>query len=147
MAGESQYHKPTKKSRQTVEILYSAGVSEPNIAARLDITPKTLRKHYRKELDTGKHFLGELALKRLAKDMMSPRSRMAGTVAAIFIAKNNLGMADKIERTGEGDTNVTIASGSKIVILPSNGREQIAQERLLARPVPMIEAQAVEIEK
>lgn len=72
---------------------------------------------------------------------------MAGTVAAIFIAKNNLGMADKIERTGEGDTNVTIASGSKIVILPSNGREQIAQERLLARPVPMIEAQAVEIEK
>jgi predicted transcriptional regulator len=43
----------TEKLSEKVKMLASVGVRQEEIAKVLDITPKTLRKHFRRELDTG----------------------------------------------------------------------------------------------
>ena len=46
-------HKPDASSRRQVEAMAAYGVPEQNIAKVIGVDPKTLRKHYRDELDTG----------------------------------------------------------------------------------------------
>src|SRR4051794_37778332 len=46
-------HTPDPLLRRQVEALAGYGVPEAEIAAMVDIDPKTLRKHYRHELDHG----------------------------------------------------------------------------------------------
>lgn len=46
-------HKPDPFLRRQVEAMAGCGVAEPAISRVLAIDPKTLRKHYRDELDTG----------------------------------------------------------------------------------------------
>ena len=46
-------HQPDPVSRRQVEAMAAYGVPEADIARVLCIDPKTLRKHYRDELDTG----------------------------------------------------------------------------------------------
>src|SRR5690242_11392933 len=44
-------HRPDPASRRQVEAMAGFGVPEVHIAKVIDIDPKTLRKHYRSELD------------------------------------------------------------------------------------------------
>src|SRR6056297_1535623 len=44
-------HEPTKQSRELVSLHATMGTRQEVIADLLDLDPKTLRKHYRKELD------------------------------------------------------------------------------------------------
>ena len=46
-------HQPTGIGRRQVETLAAHGVPETDIARTVGIDPKTLRKHYRRELDIG----------------------------------------------------------------------------------------------
>jgi hypothetical protein len=46
-------HVPTKIDRDTVVVMVAAGVQQDDIAKARGISTKTLRKHYRPELDTG----------------------------------------------------------------------------------------------
>jgi hypothetical protein len=46
-------HKPDPFLRRQVEAMAAYGVPEKDIACVIGIDPKTLRKHYRRELDTG----------------------------------------------------------------------------------------------
>jgi hypothetical protein len=46
-------HNPDPISRRQVEAMAAYGVPEKDIACVIGIDPKTLRKHYRRELDTG----------------------------------------------------------------------------------------------
>ena len=46
-------HKPSEATRRQVEAMSAYGIRECDISAVLDIVPKTLRKYYRVELDTG----------------------------------------------------------------------------------------------
>lgn len=46
-------HKPDPFHRRQVEAMAGFGVAEQNIARVVGIDAKTLRKHYREELDTG----------------------------------------------------------------------------------------------
>jgi hypothetical protein len=46
-------HKPDPVTRRQVEAMAAYGVPEADVARVLGIDPKTLRKHYREELDTG----------------------------------------------------------------------------------------------
>lgn len=46
-------HKPSVGARRQVEAMAAYGVPEADIARVVAIDPKTLRKHYRDELDTG----------------------------------------------------------------------------------------------
>ena len=44
---------PTQSQRQMVEAMAGCGIPETDIAAVVGIAPKTLRRHFRGELDTG----------------------------------------------------------------------------------------------
>ena len=44
---------PTDEQRRTVRALSGFGVPQPDIATHLGIDPKTIRKHFRVELDRG----------------------------------------------------------------------------------------------
>ena len=46
-------HKPDQGLRRQVEAMAAYGIPEPDIARVMHIDPKTLRKHYRDELDLG----------------------------------------------------------------------------------------------
>jgi len=46
-------HRPDPATRRQVEAMAAYGVPEADIARVLVIDAKTLRKHYREELDTG----------------------------------------------------------------------------------------------
>lgn len=46
-------HRPDERDRRQVEALAAYGVPESDIARVVGIDPKTLRKHYRDELDLG----------------------------------------------------------------------------------------------
>jgi hypothetical protein len=46
-------HKPDPELRRQVEALAGFGIPEADIAGLIGIDPKTLRKHYRQELDHG----------------------------------------------------------------------------------------------
>jgi hypothetical protein len=47
---------PSQSQRQMVQTMAGCGVPEADIAAVIGIAPKTLRKHFRQELDTGSTF-------------------------------------------------------------------------------------------
>ena len=49
-----QTHYPTAEQRQTVQLHTTVGTDQETIARVLGIDPKTLRKHYRDELDLAK---------------------------------------------------------------------------------------------
>jgi hypothetical protein len=46
-------HQPDSVTRRQVEAMAAYGIPEADIATVIEIDPKTLRRHYRKELDTG----------------------------------------------------------------------------------------------
>ena len=46
-------YKPDPVTRRQVEAMAAYGIPEADIATVVEIDPKTLRRHYRRELDTG----------------------------------------------------------------------------------------------
>ena len=44
---------PTEEDRRTVKALSGYGVPQEDIAIHMDVDAKTLRKHFRRELDRG----------------------------------------------------------------------------------------------
>lgn len=46
-------HHPGRTDRRVVQVLAGGGVSQLEISRVLEIDPKTLRRHYRRELDVG----------------------------------------------------------------------------------------------
>lgn len=46
-------HEPTDQNRKTVEAMCGYGIPHAEIARVIGVDPKTLRLHYREELDTG----------------------------------------------------------------------------------------------
>ena len=46
-------HEPTDQNRKTIEAMAGYGIPHEEIARVIGVDPKTLRLHYREELDTG----------------------------------------------------------------------------------------------
>lgn len=74
--------RPTEEQRKQVETLTAFGVQQDEIAALIGISPTTLRKHFRRELDVG-------ATKANAKVAQSLFNQAIGgnVTAAIFWLK------------------------------------------------------------
>lgn len=69
-------HNPDEKTRNYVESMAGVGLNQEQIAAVLDIAPKTLRKYYDKELKTSKtktiaRVAGKLVEKAVSGDVSS----------------------------------------------------------------------------
>lgn len=82
MAGRKP-HEPTEKTQAEVLALVGFGVSHEDIAKYQGIDAKTLRKHYRDELDQGVIKANAAVAKSLYNQAVNGKS----TVAAIFWLK------------------------------------------------------------
>lgn len=85
-------HEPTEEQRKTVEAFAGYGIPEVDIANVLGIDPKTLRKHYRKELDTA--FVHANA--RVAQSLFKQATEERNVAAAIFWLKVRAGWNEKL---------------------------------------------------
>lgn len=98
-------HEPDPVSRRQVEAMAGYGVGEEDIAKVLGVSPKTLRKHYREELDTGH-------VKATAKVAESLYRKATGdgpqsVTAAIFWLKTRGGWKETIVQESAGEMRHT----------------------------------------
>ena len=107
-------HVPTPQDRRQVEAMSGYGIPEADVACVLEIDPKTLRKHYRTELNSGH-------IKATAKVAENLYRRATGegreaVIAAIFWLKT---------RAGWKETNVHEMTGKDggPIATESNPRE------------------------
>src|SRR5690349_18610154 len=121
-------HKPEPAVRRQVAAMAGYGVREVDIAQVLEIDAKTLRKHYREELDTG-HVMANAKVAENLFRKATGEGREA-VVAAIFWMKT---------RAGWKETNtheVSGTGGGPIEVVAYSASERLAQiaERLQAGP-------------
>lgn len=107
-------HIPTDETKTKVSALTSFGITQEEIAAYLDIDPKTLRKHYRRELGTGK----TAATAKIAQRLFDVA--MEGNVAAlIFWLKTRARWRDD-----GGDTNEDAAQPIAVTVEVKDARKK-----------------------
>jgi hypothetical protein len=82
---------PTEEHRRSVRVMSGFGVPQEDIALHLDIDPKTLRKHFRRELDRGTI---EANLK-VAQTLFHMATVDKNVAAAIFWLKARAGWREK----------------------------------------------------
>ena len=106
--GMPTVHEPNKASRDVVRLWTQAGIQQKFIAEYLGITEKTLRKHYRPEID--KATRGNLAA---VADRLFIEAKKGNISAAIFIMKTRGGWRE----ADPNDDNIT-GTAVKVVINP-----------------------------
>jgi len=89
--GENE-HIPTDLDRQAVRYMTACGRTQKEVAGALDISEKTLRKHYRDELDNGAGDVNKIVLGKLCKKILEEE-----TAAILFFCKTRLGMKEQID--------------------------------------------------
>ena len=87
-------HRPDPVSRRQVEAMSAYGIPEADIGRVLAIDPKTLRKHYREELDTGHVKANAKVAESLYRKAIGdgPQS----VTAAIFWMKTRAGWSESL---------------------------------------------------
>lgn len=105
MAGRKPYE-PTDKDRRQVEAASGYGLTHERIAALIGIDPKTLRKHFRTELDVG----AAKADAAVANSLFENATKHNNVAAQIWWSKARMGWTDKltIEHSGAVETKQTI---------------------------------------
>ena len=91
-------HKPNDTSKAMVMEAIGMGMEQTMIAILLDVCPKTLRKFYRDELDTGKARANMTVAKSLYGRAISGKD----TIASIFWLKARDGWQDTQKTVHEG---------------------------------------------
>ena len=109
--------KPTDEERKLVEQMCAVGIPQESIClvVRDGIDDKTLRKHFRRELDTSK-------IKANAKvgGALFNKAMAGDTSAAIFWAKTQMGWKE-IQQI---DTNVSVKKVERVIVDASDSDSQ-----------------------
>ena len=84
---------PTEEQRRTVRAMAGYGVPQDDIATLLEIDPKTLRKHFRRELDRG----SIEATAKVGQSLFRMATEGGSVAAAIFWMKARAGWREKHE--------------------------------------------------
>lgn len=110
-AGGEMMFEPSDEQRRTVRALSGFGVPQPDIAVHVGIDPKTLREHFREELDRG----SIEATAKVAQSLFNMATSGNNVAAAIFWMKARAGWREKnnLEITGKdgtpiGPTGITV---------------------------------------
>jgi hypothetical protein len=105
-----QKHSPTDEARRQVEAMAGYGVPQEDIALVIGVDAKTLRLHYRAELDTG-------AIKANAQvaQTLFKQATTGNTAAAIFWLKARAGWREKHEVEHSGEIATTQISDAERV--------------------------------
>ena len=113
-------HSPTPAFRRTVVALSTQGYSQDRIADVLGIAPKTLRLHYRREIEVGKGMVdADMVNSLIMQGVGGPKKdwSKAVTAATIFYLKTQCGWTDKqqVEHSGAvGSYDLTQLAGSEL---------------------------------
>jgi hypothetical protein len=99
---------PTEEQRRLVRAMAGFGIRQDDIAAHLEIDPKTLRKHFRRELDRGT----VEANAKVAQSLFNMATSGNNVAAAIFWMKARAGWREK------HDLEVTGKDGAPLVPQP-----------------------------
>jgi hypothetical protein len=118
-------YQPDETSRRQVEAMAGYGIPEADIARVIGIDAKTLRKHYREELDIAHVKANSAVAQSLFKKATGdgPQS----VTAAIFWCKTRMGWKETVlnEHAGLPDRPVTQISRVILTALdPGRGKEQ-----------------------
>ena len=113
------HHKPTSESRAQVEALAGYGVRQDEIAMYLDIDPKTLRSHYREQLDKGVVKANVSVARSLHKQAVD-----GNVAAAIFWLKSRAGFREKqeFEVSGPGGEPLVMPTVIELVGFGEDGK-------------------------
>jgi len=104
----------TEEMREQVRAAAARGVPQESIAASIDCDPKTLRKHFRKELDRG----AAEADAKIAGSVFD--SAMVGNIPAqIFLAKVRL----RWRESNAPEVPNTEQNWRTVIVLPDNNRD------------------------
>jgi len=104
-------HKPTPETRKLVESSSGLGLPHESIGVLVGIDDKTLRKHYRTELDMGKAKANGLIAKTLFTKATS-----GDTTALIWWTKTQMRWAETVKQ------EITGAEGQDLVIKWATGK-------------------------
>jgi hypothetical protein len=85
--------RPTEEQRRTVRAMSGFGIPQEQIATLLEVEPKTLRKHFRRELDRG----SVEATAKVAQSLFRMATEGNNVAAAIFWMKARAGWREKQE--------------------------------------------------
>ena len=104
-------HAPTEKTRAEVSALYSFGITQEEIAKYIGIDPKTLRLHYRDELDAA-HVkanakVGQFLFQNASGATLKDGATHSDCVrAAMFWAKTRMGWRETqhLDHTTNGES-------------------------------------------
>jgi len=97
-------HRPTAESRAQVAAFAGMGMRHDDIGTYYDITAKTLRKHYRRELDVGTIKANMSIAKSLFNQAIG-----GNTSAAIFWLKARAGWREKeVEEVEDKEMVITV---------------------------------------
>jgi hypothetical protein len=123
-------HRPDPTSRRQVEAMAGYGVPELAIARVIAIDAKTLRKHYREELDTGQ-------IKATAKVAESLFRKATGdgsqsVTAAIFWLKTRGGWREVPQDHHVGHYDVRHFSNEELERIIMEGQPAIADQSIKA---------------
>jgi hypothetical protein len=99
-------HKPDSHSRRQVEAMAGYGIPEADIACVLEIDAKTLRKHYRRELDKG-HIKATAKVAENLFRKATGEGREAVT-AAIFWLKTRAGWKETVVQETRGEVRYVV---------------------------------------
>ena len=82
---------PTDEQRRMVKVMSGFGIPQPDVASQIGIDAKTLRKHFREELDRG---MTEANM-RVAQSLFTMATTGSNVAAAIFWMKARAGWREK----------------------------------------------------
>jgi hypothetical protein len=131
-------HQPDSQTRRQVEAMAGYGVPEAEIAGIVGVSPKTLRKHYRGELDHGHTKANAKVAENLFRKATG-EGREA-VVAAIFWLKTRAGWKETMvqEHASRGENLVVFRT---IVDPPPPSARDTIEKRLneIAARTPLLE--------
>ena len=130
-------HRPETAGRRQVEAMAAYGVPEIDIARVIGIDPKTLRKHYRDELDTGSIKANSRIAESLYKKAMGdgPQS----VTACIFWLKTRAQWKETTVQEHTGNLGPIMKIERIVVAPPSRDGGMVPPAAAVPAQVRMIE--------
>ena len=112
---------PTEEQRRTVRAMAGYGVPHDDIATLLEVDPKTLRKHFRRELDRG----SIEATAKVGQSLFRMATEGGSVAAAIFWMKARAGWREKHELV-VSTRPVAELSDEELAEIIQQGRDRLA---------------------
>jgi DNA-binding XRE family transcriptional regulator len=109
-------HQPTPDTRQLVQLHTTVGTNQEDVARILGISPKTLRLHYRDELD-----LSLAKANATIGGALFNKAKGGDTAAMIFWMKTQAGWKEKSVVEGPGPNGEHILRIERRIVRPNSG--------------------------